>query len=178
MSITDDSEREVDALVSRLEADYGSFDRIEKTWTHLPDEQKRILERYERDKLGGAGVWLRNTAGEILLVRNEGDDGWADPGGKVDPGESVERAAKREVREEAGVDCRLTGVCEVHTITNRCETNALPDVLEAIVIFDGEYVSGEPQPREGEIADVDWFRNPPSSVLYEEVRTRPYPAQE
>ena len=41
---------------------------------------------------------------EIALIRPRGTERWQLPKGLVDPGESPELTARREVREEAGVD--------------------------------------------------------------------------
>jgi len=42
--------------------------------------------------------------GTVLLLHEAAEDRWCLPKGHVDPGESVEQAALREVREEAGLD--------------------------------------------------------------------------
>ncbi|MEU4377339.1 NUDIX hydrolase [Pseudonocardia alni] len=42
-------------------------------------------------------------AGRILLVRRADTGDWGLPGGLMDPGESFEEAAHREVREEVGI---------------------------------------------------------------------------
>jgi 8-oxo-dGTP diphosphatase len=49
------------------------------------------------------GVVLRD--GAILLVHRPQYDDWTLPKGKLDPGESWEDAARREVEEETGLDC-------------------------------------------------------------------------
>lgn len=166
----------MDDAIRRLESDHGPAPTVDKTWACSADTYEHLCELLEQRALGGAGVWLTNDAGEVLLVRNEGDVGWADPGGKREPGELYERTATREVREETGVDCRVTGLRELHVIEHRlADGDAV--VYSLIPIFDGEHVDGEPRPREGEIAAVGWFSEPPENVLYEEVRTRPYPAE-
>jgi 8-oxo-dGTP diphosphatase len=45
--------------------------------------------------------------GRIALIHRPKYDDWTLPKGKLEPGESWEEAALREVREETGVPCRL-----------------------------------------------------------------------
>lgn len=175
MGLTERSREATEAVVAELRTEYGAVETVEKTWTHDREGYERTVERFEAGAAGGAGVWLTDDAGEVLLVRNEGDDGWADPGGKREAGESFEEAARREVREESGVDCELTGICEVHVIEHEPADADEPPLVSPIVIFHGRHAGGEPRPRDGEIAEVGWFSEPPADVLYEEVRTRPYP---
>ena len=51
------------------------------------------------------GVPLRD--GRVVLVHRPKYDDWTLPKGKLDPGESFEEAAVREVEEETGLTCRL-----------------------------------------------------------------------
>ena len=51
------------------------------------------------------GLVLRD--GEVLIVHRPRYEDWSLPKGKLDPGESWEQAALREVEEEAAVRCRL-----------------------------------------------------------------------
>ena len=55
------------------------------------------------------GVVRREGAGgvEVLVVHRPRYDDWSLPKGKLDPGESFETAARREVQEETGVLARL-----------------------------------------------------------------------
>ena len=44
---------------------------------------------------------------EVLIVHRPKYEDWSLPKGKLDPGESLEQAALREVEEETGMRCRL-----------------------------------------------------------------------
>lgn len=58
--------------------------------------------------LRGAVIVVRNEKNELLLLRRSAQAShhrgmWENPGGKCNPGESFEQAARRELQEEAGL---------------------------------------------------------------------------
>ena len=72
---------------------------------------------YPPHPLVGAGALIHKT-GRVLLLRrrwppNQGY--WAFPGGLVEPGESVQDAVLREVKEETGLEIRLESLLDVIT---------------------------------------------------------------
>ncbi len=59
-------------------------------------------------KAAGGVVWRRGAGGvEVAVVHRPHRDDWSLPKGKLDPDESWEQAALREVWEEIGLRCRL-----------------------------------------------------------------------
>lgn len=58
-----------------------------------------------------AGGIVRRAGGdgasEVLVVHRPAYDDWSYPKGKLEPGETEEAAAVREVEEETGLQCRL-----------------------------------------------------------------------
>lgn len=60
-------------------------------------------------------VVVTADSSSILLIRRTDNGNWALPGGAIDLGESIEQAAVREVEEETGVRCRLTGVVGLYS---------------------------------------------------------------
>ncbi len=61
-------------------------------------------------------VIINNGVGIVLINRKNPPYGWALPGGFVDYGESLERAAVREAREETGLEIDL--VAQMHTYSD------------------------------------------------------------
>ena len=57
----------------------------------------------------GGVIWRYNDSAqmEILLIHRPRRDDWSLPKGKLERGESSERAALREVREETGLHCEM-----------------------------------------------------------------------
>jgi 8-oxo-dGTP pyrophosphatase MutT (NUDIX family) len=67
-----------------------------------------------RSQVSAGGVVFRREAGgvEVAIIRPRGTERWQLPKGLVDPGEPPEEAARREVREEAGVDSDVVAPIE------------------------------------------------------------------
>ncbi|TVQ92384.1 MAG: NUDIX hydrolase [Chromatiaceae bacterium] len=55
----------------------------------------------------------------VLIQRANPPHGWALPGGFVDPGERVERAAMREAHEETGLDITLLALLGLYSDPDR-----------------------------------------------------------
>lgn len=74
-------------------------------WLGVPHTLEVVASPHEPPRTTGAAVVLVTTPAraEVVLVRSARRDGWAPPGGKRDPGESVREGAVREVEEETGL---------------------------------------------------------------------------
>jgi 8-oxo-dGTP pyrophosphatase MutT (NUDIX family) len=104
-----------------------------------------------------AGVILENSKGEVLLERRLDNGMWADIGGALEPGESLEDCAKRELFEESGLTAHSLELFEIfsgqppHTYPNGdvCENTG--------VLYICRDFSGELKAQEDEVLEFRWF---------------------
>lgn len=85
--------------------------------------------------IGVAALVLIRDGESVLLVKQSYDDRyWSLPGGGMEPGESVDQAAIREVREETGLEVRLKRVVGIYS---KPRENGLA------ITFEGEVIGGD-----------------------------------
>lgn len=105
----------------------------------------------------GVSVAVVNDAGQLLMIRRSDNDKWAIPGGAQEVGETPLEAARREVCEETGIICEITGLIGVFSnprnvveFTSNGETRQ-----EFSILFSGRPVSGSPE-NSAESSEVRW----------------------
>lgn len=157
--------------VARLRERYGEYTVTEETWTVDEDEYRIFQKRRRQGAVGGAGVLVYNDHGQVLLVQNHGHDSWSGAGGKIEPGETPEEAAKRECREETGIACRIEDLKHVTRLTLTCDTVNGEPLAGFIALFTGVYVDGEINRQEDEIQAVQWFDMPPDNLLHDPLHS-------
>ncbi|MEK9199230.1 NUDIX domain-containing protein [Ureibacillus sp. 179-F W5.1 NHS] len=123
--------------------------------------------------LGVAGV-VMNSEGKWLVVKKKysGLKGvWSLPAGFVQAGETADQAVVREVKEETGIDCEVTGLIGFRSGVIREE---ISDNM-AIFLCRMEDENQPIQIQELELSDVQWLtedeiaRKGESSVMLEEM---------
>lgn len=99
--------------------------------------------------LGACGIVIRGEEALVVKKTYSGLKGqWSFPAGFVQEGETVDEAAVREVLEETGVDAVVRQVAGIRSGVIR------ESISDNMVVFWMDYVSGEPRPQEGEIAET------------------------
>ena len=115
----------------------------------MSSERKRREEEYS-----AGGVVLRD--GEVLVIvpcrrAADGRKVLALPKGHVDPGETAEQAAAREVREEGGVEVELLAPLGEVRYWYRRGGRPVP---KRVVFFLFGYVSGDPGDHDDEVEEA------------------------
>ena len=95
--------------------------------------------------------------GAVLLIQRSDNGNWSMPGGAQDPGESLTATARRETREETGVDVRIIGLVGIFTDPKHVVHYTSNDEVrqEFTVIYRAEYLDGQPTPSD-ESTEVEW----------------------
>ena len=125
-----------------------------------------------------AAARVTDPEGRIALVKNGWSDGWIVPGGAVEPGEDPADAARREVREETGLEATIEDPLLVVDQTYVSEADPDGRFSAQFVVFDAR--------ADGSIADLErlgvdeseiraarWFETLPDD-LHEDDLFRPY----
>jgi 8-oxo-dGTP pyrophosphatase MutT (NUDIX family) len=112
----------------------------------------------EEEKLAAGGIIIDDSRGarRVLLVHRPIYNDWSFPKGKLEPGEAPEEAALREVREEAGLVCRIIRELAItrYRYPTRNKGRLRP---KAVHYFLMERVSGDVQVPGEEVDLADWF---------------------
>ena len=105
----------------------------------------------------GIGVMIKN-GDKVLMGLRQGSHGageWCFPGGHLDFGETMEQCAKREAKEETGLD---VGKVELISIADEMRYIESDDKHYVNIGFSAEYSGGEPKVMEPDkCAEWKWF---------------------
>jgi ADP-ribose pyrophosphatase YjhB (NUDIX family) len=158
MSVEDWSGEWVEELLDRLRADFEGFDVNQLSLSVPAPGYRRTIRRHE-DDLVGARVRVANDDGHLLVV--ERDHGWGMPGGDVDATEPIARGARRRVRQETGVDCRVDGLVRatIAGVHNEDDPDA-PPVYRLLTVLTATPEGGAPDTR------AEWHPDPPDQLSF------------
>jgi 8-oxo-dGTP diphosphatase len=112
-----------------------------------------------QERISAGGVAFRNDGEktEIALIRTSKEGRWQLPKGIIDPGETPEQAALREVREEAGIDCEISEKVDSidYWYVDRWRGEPVR-VHKYVHFFLMKYASGDIADHDHEVDEVCW----------------------
>jgi 8-oxo-dGTP diphosphatase len=175
----------VEDRIGAFQERYGEVEVVEDDVSVPAADFDSYLENAREGYVGGAYAWVTRDpdeagypsesydggvvdAEQALLILPRGQTEWGLPGGGVESDESFERAARREVLEEAGVGCEITGLWRLER--KLWQSDDPDDDRESVslhVFFDADYVGGSIAVQAGEVDGAVWFAEPPGPLMDE-----------
>jgi 8-oxo-dGTP pyrophosphatase MutT (NUDIX family) len=115
------------------------------------------IPTFEQLSAGGVVYRINGAAVEIVIVQVVPELRWQLPKGVIDPGETREQAALREVREEAGVDAEIVTFVETSEYWFTVRRNGeLTRCHKFVHFFLMKYVGGDVRDHDHEVAEARW----------------------
>jgi len=106
----------------------------------------------------GATIIVRDDRGRILLQHRTDTDTWGLPGGAMEPGESMEDTARRELYEETGLHAADFKLLNVFSGPEFFFEYPNGDQIHCvIVLYEASGITGEPKPVDGESKQLAYF---------------------
>ena len=119
-----------------------------------------------QEKSCGAVVYRKYHGNvEILLIKHLNSGHWSFPKGHIEDGETEFETAKREIKEETGIDVMID-----HTFREIVTYSPRKDTQKIVVYFLGRAINYHQHiPQKDEIAEVRWFDigHAPSVLTYD-----------
>lgn len=130
------------------------------------------MKTVESVSAGGVAFQPTNEGFEVALIKTSSEGRWQLPKGHIDPGETAEQAAVREVREEAGIECEIVSTIDNVDYWYVDRWGKEPVRTHKFVHFYlMKYVDGSTDNHDDEVTEARWFE------ISEAIRKLSFPAE-
>lgn len=157
MCVYDTTEQLLEAL--RVQHTEIHVETIEET---LSEENFSVAEA-ETGTVVDVRTWVERDGNVLLIHDRNSPNIWTEPGGTPEPNEGFEVTAQREVTEETGIDCTITGLRGVVCHIRRLENDPSDEAVLYQLFYTADGHAGDVQKQTEEIRDVRWWASLPES---------------
>ena len=162
--MADEANQQAESTYHQLSDQYSTYLEYERSRLVSRPRFRTLAERIRENGLPyGAHTLVYRSSGELLLVRHEGVDKWVVPGGEVHSNETLVEGARRELREEAGVEVAYDGLAILARVSFQGDGHNTWGVLP---VFEGraETTDLEVCDPDDEISAARWFDDLPEDT--------------
>lgn len=103
-------------------------------------------------EFSAGGIVFNKT--KVLLTKHSQNHHWSFPKGLIDPGQTSEQAALREVKEEGGVEAEIldkVGYSKfIYTLNKE-------KIFKIVTYYLMKYISGDPKDHDWEMEEAGWY---------------------
>lgn len=169
--LADEAARQAEVVRHRLRARHDDYLRPTRVRTVTRSRFRTLARRTAATGTPfGAHTVVYRDDGRVLLVRHEGVDMWVVPGGGVGEDERLREAARRELREEAGIGADYEGLALLTRVEFRTDGHEAWGVLPVFAARAAE-TDTEVRDPDDEISEARWFADlPPDTRDREDIQ--------
>lgn len=91
---------------------------------------------------------------KVLLTKHSQNKHWSFPKGLIDPGQTTEEAALREVKEEGGIEAEILGKVGYSKYVYSLHGEK---IFKVVTYFLMKYKSGDPKDHDWEVEEAGWY---------------------
>ncbi|HRJ70513.1 MAG TPA: NUDIX domain-containing protein [Beijerinckiaceae bacterium] len=123
-----------------------------RTENRLITRLAHLVFRFTRPMTLGVRAIVLDGEGRVFLVRHSYVPGWHLPGGGVEPGETLEAAMRKELREEGNIE--VTGALALHGVFHNAHVSRRDHVAVYVV---RDFTQTGPRAADHEIVETGFF---------------------
>ncbi len=101
-----------------------------------------------------AGGIVFNSQGQVLLTKHSQNKHWSFPKGLIDPGQTTEESALREVKEEGGIEAQIVGKVGY---SKYVYTFKEEKIFKLVTYYLMKHLSGSPEDHDWEVEEAGWY---------------------
>lgn len=108
-------------------------------------------------EFSAGGIVLRQAQDgtvEVLITKHSQNKHWSFPKGLIDPGQTTEEAALREVKEEGGIEAEILDKVGYSKYVYAFNGEK---IFKIVTYFLMRYVSGDPCNHDWEVEEAGWY---------------------